>query len=315
MGRNGRPVRMQKIRVLGGSMSLTGDNELHTYWIARVAAIHAREPWNVWLQVQWYYSGPDIEKEDPEHTSYFGRYERALSDTWDIIHWESVDGHATVVNFDSSSLEQEPIDEGAFYYRWNWSRANKTLNGPSRSPSTSCIGTCEELYNPDGNSPMHLCPRPSCRRWFHRICLFTTNCTIRRSAAEHADLLLRSSPDSDEDFSLFKPSKPAAARMTASRRNKGKGKEICLPLDDLPSPLRRCAQKAIVRGGEYGVAGNVHAVVQARRLVYQIFKNEPDSQKDLDKWMEGREGDVDTEDSEQDEYGEYYICPNCKGAI
>ncbi|KAA1471974.1 hypothetical protein DENSPDRAFT_149365 [Dentipellis sp. KUC8613] len=314
--------RSDNIRVLGGKMSLTEKNEHHTYWIARVVSMRARHKAltptkaDMWLYVQWYYSGADIAAEDSsQDTSFFGRYERALSDVYDYIHHDSVDGLATVIQLDELSLEPEHIDEYSFYSRWNWSSTAKTLNGPSRSPSTTCVSTCEELYNPDGDSPMHFCPRPSCRRWYHRICLFTSNRATWTSAAEHADRLLRSSPDSNDDFSLFEPSKPAVARMTTSRRTKGKGKEVSLPLDDIPPPLRRCASEPIVRGGKYGVVGNVSAVVQARRLAYRILKNELNYQQDLDKWMEGREGDVDAEDGGQDEYGDHYICQSCKGAI
>ncbi|KAA1480096.1 hypothetical protein DENSPDRAFT_908738 [Dentipellis sp. KUC8613] len=96
--------RSDNIRVLGGKMSLTEKNEHHTYWIARVVSMRA---WhkaliptkaNMWLHVQWYYSGADIAAEDSsQDTSFFGRYERALSDVYDYIHLDSVDGLATVI--------------------------------------------------------------------------------------------------------------------------------------------------------------------------------------------------------------------------
>jgi hypothetical protein len=98
----------------------------------------------------------------------------------------------------------------------------------------------------------------------------------------------------------------------------------------LPADLLRLAAQQIVRGGVHGVAGNVAAVVRARRVVHAAFRAlDPESRHiidtqfdldlDLDFWEEDsgfaswEEAIVETNNG--DEGNVVLVCPACAGAV
>lgn len=118
---------------------------------------------------------------------------------------------------------------------------------------------------------MHFCPRPSCRKAYHRDCLAENNC-VETSPRGREDRLLASSPDSDEPFPLASYQASPGKR----KRGGGKGKEAVRssPLDALPEELLRVARLPITKGVRAGgLVGNVRSVVTARRLVYAALEN------------------------------------------
>ncbi|KAJ6622819.1 hypothetical protein B0H10DRAFT_1944413 [Mycena sp. CBHHK59/15] len=108
----------------------------------------------------------------------------------------------------------------------------------------------EKLYIPADMDPqrmMHWCPRPRFRRAYHHFCLLNNGHCVRVSGIEEIQTArLTSSPNKDNNMTL-------ADNWAA-----------CLPTE-----LVELAAQPIVRGGEFGIAGNVAAVVLACRWADQ----------------------------------------------
>lgn len=113
---------------------------------------------------------------------------------------------------------------------------------------------------------MHFCPRPSCRRFYHRSCL-NENGHNDPDPSTRTDRLLTCSPDTDDEFTLksLMPSRNIISRFISSSQRE--------PLDDIPDQLINIANFPIVRGHNCGgVAGNVKVVVTARRMIYHAIE-------------------------------------------
>jgi hypothetical protein len=109
---------------------------------------------------------------------------------------------------------------------------------------------------------MHFCPRPACRRSYHRRCLVKSR--NRDKDVDTRDLrLLAASPDTDEIFDLASLSDDGSATPP--------------PIDELlstlPVDLVDLARQAIIKGVDSGgVVGNVKPVIKARRMIYEALK-------------------------------------------
>jgi hypothetical protein len=227
-----------------------------------------------------------------------------------------------VIEYDETSLMQEPISSDSFYTR----RAYNSLFGsvavctiillsiftplnvrrqPSVGASITCI--CGRPYNPDHNDPMHLCPRFGCRRWYHASCLRDNGFMSNKAPDERAREFL---------------SVPQARA------------------DSIPSDLLQLACRPIIRGGpNHGVVGNVKATCEAREWA-QMYAGRSRSESrpgllmngmTLDRWLDGLDGveveeliypdDESTESflaqkrCQNEEALMPYVCPSCEKPV
>jgi hypothetical protein len=231
-----------------------------------------------------------------------------------------------IVDFLEDDPDQAPILSNQFFCRYffNTNEANFSIiqyissdaemdpSSPSRRNECSC---CGEPYSPEELDPrqvMHWCPRPHCRRAHHRTCLI----------------------DSAHYTTLTAPHDLVCARLASSADT---DEPVVMPDDEtmfdwLPLDLLRLAAQPIVRGGVHGVAGNVAAVVRARRVVHAAFRaldsesrhiidTQFDLDLDLDFWEEDpgfvswEEAIVETHNGASDEGKVVLVCPACAGAV
>ncbi|KAI9457520.1 hypothetical protein F5148DRAFT_1222356 [Russula earlei] len=239
-------------------------------WVGKILDIRGNSPRNTWVVVQWYFSGKDIEECKQAKggtagvdTSIYGKFERSLSQDRQVISSLSINGKATVVEFDETSSVQEPIPAECFYTR----RAYNSLFGsvrPTVHESITCI--CGRPYKPDEPDPMHFCPRLGCKRWYHESCLQGSGYISDKSSDE----LIRQPLD-----------------IPQSR------------ISRVPPDLFRLACTPVIRGGStYGVSGNVKAVCEAREWT-QLYSSTPWPENcprllmngiTLDRWLDGLDG-------------------------
>jgi len=281
-------------------------------WVGKITDIRGNSPKNMWVIVQWYFSGKDIAESEKVKSrgatmdsSCYGKFERSLSQDRQLISSLSINGKATVVEFDEASSVQEPIPAECFYTR----RAYNSLFGsvmPAVHENITCI--CGGPYNPDDLDPMRFCPRLSCKMWYHESCLRNNAYISNMSSDEHTRRFL--------DI--------PQARISR------------VPLD-----LRRLACAPIIRGGStHGVAGNVKAGCEAREWAL-LYAGTPRSEGrpglllngiTLDRWLDGLDG-VEVEELiyPDDERGSesffarkrlhnaealpLYICPSCEKPV
>ncbi|KAK0205426.1 hypothetical protein DFS33DRAFT_1328241 [Desarmillaria ectypa] len=250
--------------------------KMDEYWLARVRDIRSSEdiPEDVWVLAQWYYSPRDvadvIKSFDPEAC---GRHERIFSDHYDFIHSTTIDGIATIKQYNDGDMEQGAIDRDTYWCRYAFEREARTL---APKPSDSCI--CQCPYDPDDDTVvMHFCPRPSCRKTYHQSCLVKEKFKEQVTPDRPLRLLL-SSPDSDEPFVV-------PVRRSARLKKTQPERMIEELLEGLPDELVKVAKQPMVKGAKYplgGIVGNITWVSRARRLVYNALSGfgVPDDWKD-----------------------------------
>jgi len=266
----------EDILVLNNDWRPDGRYDMCDAWVGKIVDIRGNSPRNTWAIVQWYFSGNDIAEHEPVEgcraavdTSYYGKFERSLSQDRQVISALSINGKATVVDFDETSSTQEPIAAECFYTR----RLYNSLFGsvmPVAEKSITCI--CRRPYNPDESDPMHFCPRDGCKKWYHRNCLHENDYKFENSLDSEAP-----TRDSNSEF-------------------------LDVPQDrvsSVPSDLVRLACTPIIRGGPtHGVVGNVKTVCEARKWA-QLYAGTPLSEIrpgllldgiTLDRWIDGLDG-------------------------
>ncbi|KAI0074281.1 hypothetical protein K474DRAFT_1677258 [Panus rudis PR-1116 ss-1] len=304
-------------------------------WVVRISSIRvedtAKGPFP-WLLVNWYYSANDIANEIKSNTfsaNHCSPRERMLSDHTQILSWRKFKEVTYVHEYYEDDLDPPDIDETQFYVRYRYMTSVK--NGALEPKVTEhACSKCKVPYNPfpvrpeppgehcsDGNDsdsgyaspdrvlsmqeapdPMHFCPRPSCRKWYHRSCLLKspdkTKHTIPRGVR-----LLANDPDNDQYHAEFIPFMPASTPSPSSSRQTSVA--ITTESSDapwsivmntltsdpfLPPVIVRVAQQPILRfphplGGPRNIIGNIKDVVLARRLCYQLL--EGGSQEQLEE--------------------------------
>ncbi|KAI0296930.1 hypothetical protein B0F90DRAFT_1004295 [Multifurca ochricompacta] len=208
--------------------------------------------------------GAQNERGDTD-TSCYGKFERSLAQDRQLISTLSINGKATVVEYDETSLKQEPIAIDCFYTRRTFNSLFGSVT-PLVEKGITCI--CRRPYNPDETDLMHLCPRTGCKRWYHESCLrengHVSNKPSERYIQEFMDI-------------------PTARQYR------------------VPPDLLRLACMPIIKGGggtRYGVAGNVKVTWEAREWA-QLYAGTPWSESrpgllmngiTLDRWLDGLEG-------------------------
>lgn len=172
--------------------------------------------------------------------------------------------------------------------------------------------TCNDPYNPDDTDPMHFCPRPSCRRSYHALCLFASGSWEKSSGPSDRDLrLLATSPDTDEVVDLSALSAPKPREKKRGRPSKARPPPV--DLSSLPGPLVKVAQLPITRGGHGGsIAGNVATVVKARRMVYAALAAGGEVE---DGWEEELDIKRVLARRKAASKGTPFLCPECGGPI
>ncbi|KAJ6511551.1 hypothetical protein C8R47DRAFT_738237 [Mycena vitilis] len=257
-------------RVLPHRRKVGDPIEPHQYWIGQILDVRAKSASDVWVQVHWFYSARDAVGVDGTFdTSHCGKYERLQSNHIDCVSSSVFDGLAPVKHYDEANLDQEAILADDFYYRYTINLSDKSI---SPSPRATCV--CASLYNPSdtaATSVMHLCPQPACRKYYHRGCITSKD----TSARERTDFLLND-PDTGDALPLNESAsaEPPKKRRRASHTTAISSPPVLNPLiAALPLALLRAAAQPIVRGGVFGVAGNVAAVIAARRVVCAALRD------------------------------------------
>ncbi|KAJ7726943.1 hypothetical protein B0H16DRAFT_1429274 [Mycena metata] len=248
--------------------------ELHEYWICRILDIRARNDTDVWVKIEWFYSAQDAARESSSFVaSHCGRYERLKSNHSDCVSTSVFNGMASIKYYDETNLNQEPIFADDFYYRYTIDLPDLSI---SPTPAATCVCGC--LYDPSDIAPgsvMHLCPRPKCRKYYHRGCISPSKGKgAPISHLQRVDFLLT---DPDTGAALELPLNESASAEPPKKRRRASHvtdpAAFSAPIAALPQKLVRAAAQPIVRGGALGVAGNVAAVVAARRLVCRALRD------------------------------------------
>ncbi|KAJ6516355.1 hypothetical protein C8R45DRAFT_959838 [Mycena sanguinolenta] len=193
---------------------------LRKYWFARILEIRARA-WkpskntksvngtpahkqkapDVWVKVNWFYSPTEVSyKIAGFHPLHCSEFERIYSDHTDIVSALTFEAPTQVLKFCEDDPDQNEIPDSGFFYRYflETSSENFELCVMHSSEHTEDLCLCHCPYNvrdEDVLRVMHMCPRPGCRRFYHRSCLLEYGCW-----GPTTDPLLRllSSPDTDQ---------------------------------------------------------------------------------------------------------------------
>ncbi|KAF7354909.1 hypothetical protein MSAN_01405600 [Mycena sanguinolenta] len=303
---------------------------LRKHWFGKILAIRARtwqpskkvkpartpaqketqDP-DVWVKINWFYSPTDVSKKIPGFQArHCSEFERIYSDHSDIVSALTFEAPIQVLKFCEDDPDQNDIPDSSFFYRYFLKTSSKKYEllvmQSSEHPEDLCLCHCPyNLRDTDLLRVMHMCPRPSCRRFYHRSCLLefgywgpTTDPFLR----------LLSCPDTDQAPSQLLSHKARSATFPSSTTT-----DVQLPHD-----LLTFAAQPIVRGAALpalGITGNARDIVYARRLVYAACQGitVPDSWHD----------DFDLASVPVDfclrveETGEscMFACPNCRGPI
>ncbi|KAJ7057229.1 hypothetical protein C8F01DRAFT_1153878 [Mycena amicta] len=242
------------------------------YWVCQIVEIRARDHEQVtgdqvWAKIHWFYHPKDPGQKIPGfNPAHCGDLERIKSNHADCVSSSVFDGLVTMVEFDEESLEQEFIPEDTYFYRYELN-ASKKIPSITPKPKPTCV--CDQPYNPSDPSPgaiMHLCPQPACRKYFHRSCVESSSVPGR----SRTDYLLHD-PDTGTPIHIQSANGASSSTPPAKRRRTlSTPTSTATPtLSALPPRLVHAATQPIVRGhaSGVGVAGNVRAVMTARRMV------------------------------------------------
>ncbi|KAJ7121029.1 hypothetical protein C8R44DRAFT_981898 [Mycena epipterygia] len=266
------------------------DLPLDQYWMVRIKGIRSTPGGEVWVQINWYYSPHDVSEKMPSfNPSHCAKHERIYSHHSEIISSLTFEAVVPMADFLEDDPNQVPILRDQFFCRYfldtnqstfKISQYTSNVEKPMHASNlrvwedfgcNSCL--CGEPYSPEDMDPrrvMHWCPRPNCRRAYHRSCLLQRG--HHKLFLAQQDIIcarLASSPDTDDQVTF-----PDEYTMM-----------------QLPSKLMSLAAQPLVRGGTYGVAGNVAVIVLARRAVHAAFRDHRrllDSGSDSDSSSESR---------------------------
>ncbi|TFK25416.1 hypothetical protein FA15DRAFT_357076 [Coprinopsis marcescibilis] len=332
VGEDNEFMRGQIATVLPNGHSPGSDIQQHEYWVGKIKGIRAFENAeddtnDVWVKVQWYYDAKDvagvIKSFDTKST---GKYERFLSsEHHDFVNPEAFNEIVTVTDLRDEDPEQPYIGNDQFYMRYAIERQARRLKP---KPENTCI--CHKPYVPhDETTVMHFCPRPTCRKWFHQVCLINNKSAKSCSQQARGLRLLATSPDDEEPESLHdkipmppsKRTRRASLQYEKAAESDETDSAVSFALAAMPIRLVFVAQQPIVRGASYekgGVSGNVKAVVAARRLVYNSLagKGIPEDWEDM---VLGQISPITLDDClvkiKRKRVLPSLLCPDCHSAI
>ena len=152
-------------------------------------------------------------------------------------------------------------------------------NLAAQLPVAGCPVTgCKLRYAPDQERQRY-CPRSSCGQWYHEVCLGNVG-FIKKSSPLNLQYMLSGTPgfdDDDLDEEYLGWLDHSMNRVLNDDDNCPLPAELLQSEDDwqLIQKLLWCAATPIVRGKEYGVAGNGSLVQEARAIVEEMMKQQP----------------------------------------
>ncbi|KAJ7060571.1 hypothetical protein C8F01DRAFT_1253899 [Mycena amicta] len=260
----------------------------------RNMAMAMGEELDVWVKIQWYYSPQDVaalvKGFAPSHCAI---YERIYSNHSETISARTFEGAIDMRKFHETDPEQAPIASDLFFCRYflDVPKAQISLYVPkvkgtalpslslstrkptsraAASPPVGCI--CDYPYDVQDTDPlrvMHMCPRASCSRYFHRRCLMTNGWWMRKDGKER-----RLSPHAEEVEGKEKEEENADSGCSILAPDLSRPHQNCdchsSQSSALPPALLRLAALPIVRGAaipRVGIEGIGYAVSKARRLL------------------------------------------------
>jgi len=266
--------------------------------------------------VRWYYSAKDIAEDARSlraNVGIFAANERALSDMYDVQKVGSIHGLVTVHSWREDDLNPPDIEPDTFYIRNIYDSRMKQLSSPNKSPACEI---CRIPYNPSPaeisseTTPnfMHFCPRPECRRWFHRECLLRENYVEKEQdyVGPRKIRLLAVDPDLQEShihFKLYCHLRPCRGKMSQVDAGqdrtdrileeliKGKPDKEGFEGTGLGHGIVQMAMQPIVRAPlndenrSFSVSGNLRDVVLARRFIFQFNERWHDIVPEVEKML------------------------------
>ncbi|CAL1709656.1 unnamed protein product [Somion occarium] len=248
--------------------------------------------------------------------------ERYLSNEKRTLWWETMLEVISVLHYDESSLDPPQFTEEDFFTRRSFDLTT-TLLSPGLDENACTL--CHEGYDPfpletlsgrdsdsgysrspDTNNydPLHFCPNPTCRKWYHRQCLLAehTEHPFTPFIGARPIRLLAVDPDAPEPhFELARFTYPVPPRGKFSQMTldaEPRWDSVLKKLTHLPPGLVRIAQQPIVKRAGEGtdsVFGNLKDVVLARRICYQELEggveNVVDEVTTLFALLDGEDGE------------------------
>ncbi|KAF9047066.1 hypothetical protein BDZ89DRAFT_1127129 [Hymenopellis radicata] len=256
------------------------------FWIARVRSIRSPsiDTHNVWVKVQWFYSPADLAPmvktyaaSLPPSPSSYCPYERIFSDHFDYIHHGTIDGVVSVQRYEEQSLSPPYIEPESFWTRYDYERGTRCIL-PRPLPFQCTDGETGNrkrkrkderrcgAYQPD--EIMHLCPNPDCMRWWHARCLSPSPSPSTTPPLPHRTRGKRKSSISAPVIDAL-----AIQRIITSSSHLRTGAFDPSLLQDLGQDIITAASQPMVRGGRFGVVGNVREVAEARSRVLHALED------------------------------------------
>ncbi|KAH8102052.1 hypothetical protein BXZ70DRAFT_49841 [Cristinia sonorae] len=299
---------------VGDDVEMVSEDGPDNIWLAQVQQIRCRKsdidessPM-IWLLVRWYYSAADLADnlDNFAHllpaTSHFAPRERTLSDKCDIQGFTQVKGCAYVHDWCEQELDPPEIGRDHYFLRGTLHFDDRRFNCPDVFDDACTL--CKKPYSPypkiesscdtSARQTMHFCPRPKCRRWFHRACLEDGSLEPPIDYIAPRDIrFLAVDPDIQDPHPVFKPytfHRPTGGKMSNVDHNSesqpwdkvlselthGKAGKQGTVGKGLGEGIVKMAMQPILRKpnseGTFSIAGNVRDVVLARRFVYQFLE-------------------------------------------
>ncbi|KAG9313767.1 hypothetical protein JVU11DRAFT_6126 [Chiua virens] len=284
----------------------TDTDPTEEYWIGKIRNIRADSPNDVYVQVQWYWAPHEvaevIKSFDPTKC---GKYEKLISNNFDIISVHCIAEHVNVKYFDETGIYQEPIDDGEWFYRYEF-----LYDGRKVTPKVTHLACpiCKVPYVPGTDKILHFCPRPNCLKFYHQACL------VKHGYVEKTrkHRVLETWPDVDrtvplEDFETH----PGPPKKKQRRNHATPRKNINESIAGLPEELLKAANQQIIRGAQgSGVVGNTTPVCAARRLIWKTLNEGGVLSDDWEKHI-----DISGASVETDEQLPNCTCPSCYSPI
>ncbi|KAH7912870.1 hypothetical protein BJ138DRAFT_1124884 [Hygrophoropsis aurantiaca] len=291
------------------------------YWLGKIKGIRGRRELDasqIWVHIQWYWSGKEVSsviKSFPWKTC--SNFERIFSDYHDYVPTQCLSGIATIKQYDERDTTQDHLDDDDFFTRYTFEyKARKISPKPA-----SCIGLCGKPYNLKEVPIMHFCPRPTCKRAYHRACLRERFCD-----PDEQDIgrrLMENWPNTHrhrtiEDIISESSDQPPSKRRKGNSTFTTRRISASNALDEFPNELIKVAQQPIIKGTGVpgGIVGNIKAVTIARGIIYDVLAH---GGAIPDDWRSQMGLDLDGSTSSAQGIKSFpnkcFVCPECGSRI